>query len=114
MDRERKDRFDRFLAYVFVDDRMLNEELIREGLASGPNRVQLLPADETADFARRKTRPGRRGAVCGVPLRLDRGFKPWLRTTASYHAGFLVPMNRKPASGPVKWRKPAARANLSA
>lgn len=34
MDRERKDRFDRFLAYVFVGDRMLNEELIREGLAS--------------------------------------------------------------------------------
>lgn len=34
MDRERKDRFDRFLAYVFVGDRMLNEELIRAGLAT--------------------------------------------------------------------------------
>lgn len=34
MDRERKDRFDRFLAYVFDGNRMLNEELIRAGLAS--------------------------------------------------------------------------------
>ena len=34
MDRERKDRFGRFLAYVFVDDQMLNEELIRQGLAT--------------------------------------------------------------------------------
>jgi micrococcal nuclease len=33
MDRERKDRFDRFLAYVYAGDRMLNEELIRTGLA---------------------------------------------------------------------------------
>ena len=32
-DRERLDRFDRFLAYVWVGDRMLNEELLREGLA---------------------------------------------------------------------------------
>lgn len=34
MDRRRKDRFDRFLAYVFVGGRMLNEELIRSGLAT--------------------------------------------------------------------------------
>jgi micrococcal nuclease len=34
MDRERKDRFDRFLAYVYAGDRMLNEELIRAGLAA--------------------------------------------------------------------------------
>jgi micrococcal nuclease len=33
LDRERKDRFDRFLAYVWADDRLLNEELIRAGLA---------------------------------------------------------------------------------
>ncbi|MDD4268226.1 MAG: thermonuclease family protein [Pirellulaceae bacterium] len=32
-DRERKDRFDRFLAYVFHDERMLNEELVFHGLA---------------------------------------------------------------------------------
>src|SRR5262245_64178349 len=32
-DRERVDRFGRFLAYVWVDDRLLNEELLREGLA---------------------------------------------------------------------------------
>ena len=33
MDRERVDRYGRFLAYVWVEDRMLNEELIRSGLA---------------------------------------------------------------------------------
>ncbi len=32
-DRERIDRYDRFLAYVFVGERMLNEELVRAGLA---------------------------------------------------------------------------------
>ena len=32
-DRERTDRFGRYLAYVFVDDRMLNEELLHAGLA---------------------------------------------------------------------------------
>lgn len=31
-DRERRDRFDRHLAYVWVGNRMLNEELIRAGL----------------------------------------------------------------------------------
>jgi len=33
MDRQRIDRYGRFLAYVWVGDRMLNEELIRSGLA---------------------------------------------------------------------------------
>ena len=32
-DRERYDQYDRFLAYVWVGDRMLNEELLRAGLA---------------------------------------------------------------------------------
>lgn len=32
-DRERKDRYDRFLAYVYVGDRQLNETLLRVGLA---------------------------------------------------------------------------------
>ncbi len=32
-DRERLDRFDRFLAYADVDDRLLNEALVLEGLA---------------------------------------------------------------------------------
>lgn len=32
-DRERKDKYGRFLAYVWVDDQMLNEELVRAGLA---------------------------------------------------------------------------------
>jgi micrococcal nuclease len=32
-DRERVDQYDRFLAYVYVDEAMLNEELLRAGLA---------------------------------------------------------------------------------
>lgn len=32
-DRERVDRFGRFLAYVWVSEKILNEELLREGLA---------------------------------------------------------------------------------
>ena len=32
-DRERLDKYDRVLAYVFVGDRMLNEELIRQGFS---------------------------------------------------------------------------------
>jgi micrococcal nuclease len=31
-DRERTDRFGRYLAYVWVDERLLNEELLRNGL----------------------------------------------------------------------------------
>jgi len=33
-DRERIDKYGRFLAYVWTGDRMLNEELLREGLAT--------------------------------------------------------------------------------
>ena len=32
-DKRRQDRFGRWLAYIYVDDRMLNEELVRNGLA---------------------------------------------------------------------------------
>jgi micrococcal nuclease len=41
LDRRRKDRYDRFLAYVYVEDQMLNEELVRAGLA----RVSVYPGD---------------------------------------------------------------------
>jgi len=37
-DRERIDRYGRFLAYVWADERMLNEELIRAGLATAETR----------------------------------------------------------------------------
>jgi micrococcal nuclease len=40
-DRRRIDRYDRYLAYVFVNERMLNEELVRAGLA----RVSTFPGD---------------------------------------------------------------------
>ncbi|NLF73972.1 MAG: hypothetical protein GX575_33610 [Candidatus Anammoximicrobium sp.] len=40
-DKRRLDQYDRYLAYVFVDDRMLNEELVRAGLAF----VAMFPGD---------------------------------------------------------------------
>jgi len=47
-DKRRLDPYDRYLAYVFVDDRMLNEELVRAGLAV----VSTFPGDSDA-MARR-------------------------------------------------------------
>ncbi len=41
MDKRRQDRYERFLAYVYVEGRMLNEELVRAGLA----RVSHYPGD---------------------------------------------------------------------
>lgn len=40
-DKRRLDQYDRYLAYVFVDERMLNEELVRAGLAY----VSIYPGD---------------------------------------------------------------------
>jgi len=40
MDREREDRYGRYLAYVWVGERMLNEELIRAGLATAELRFR--------------------------------------------------------------------------
>jgi len=47
-DRRRVDHYDRFLAYVFVDDLMLNEELVRQGLA----RVKSYPGDSESMLRR--------------------------------------------------------------
>jgi micrococcal nuclease len=60
-DHERLDRFDRFLAYVWVDDRMLNEELLKAGLARAELRFRYSPsmkrrfekAEEEAKIERR-------------------------------------------------------------
>jgi micrococcal nuclease len=58
---ERKDRYDRFLAFVWNGEVMLNEELVRAGLAharldyrySGPMRTRLARAQDEARRARR-------------------------------------------------------------
>ena len=60
-DRERKDKYDRFLAYVWVEDQLLNEALVRAGLAravilfpiSPAMKRRLLAAQEEARAARR-------------------------------------------------------------
>ncbi|MBN2024831.1 MAG: thermonuclease family protein [Pirellulales bacterium] len=46
-DRERKDRYGRFLAYVWVDDEMLNESLIRAGLARARTEFRYAAARKT-------------------------------------------------------------------
>ena len=58
---ERIDRYDRFLAFVWRGERMLNEELVRAGLArarldyhySGPMKTRLQRAEQDAQDARR-------------------------------------------------------------
>ena len=60
-DRERKDRFGRVLAYVYVDDWFLNEELIRAGYSeaethfpySAEMKRRFVQAEEEARAARR-------------------------------------------------------------
>jgi len=60
-DRERVDHYGRFLAYAWVEDRMLNEELIREGLGtaqtgfpySAAMKTRFRRAQEEAQEARR-------------------------------------------------------------
>ena len=62
-DRRRVDRYDRMLAYVFVDGTMLNEELCRAGLA----RVLVYPGDSESMARRmRKARDEARQAKRGI------------------------------------------------
>jgi len=61
-DRERIDRYDRFLAYVFVGDAMLNEELVRAGLARVEHRFHYSQSIKRQfDRAEEEARQERRG-----------------------------------------------------
>ena len=68
-DKRRLDRYDRYLAYVFVADKMLNEELLRAGFA----RVATYPGDSES-MARRlrvaadEAKQERRGMWSGQPV----------------------------------------------
>ena len=61
-DRERQDRFERFLAYVWLEDKLLNEELVRRGLATAELQYNYSPAMkrrlQRAEAAARQERVG--------------------------------------------------------
>ena len=62
-DKERKDQYDRMLAYVFVGDQMLNEELLRAGLARYEHNFRY---SESMKRRFRKARDEARGAKRGI------------------------------------------------
>ena len=62
---ERKDRHDRFLAFVWNGDVMLNEELVRAGLAACPARLSLQRPHETPTRNARRTKPAGQGGEFG-------------------------------------------------
>ncbi|MEX0937665.1 MAG: thermonuclease family protein [Pirellulales bacterium] len=67
-DLERKDRYGRFLAYVYKGERMLNEELLRAGLARA--RLEYRYSDTMKRRfreAEQEARDARRGIWSGVP-----------------------------------------------
>jgi len=61
-DRERVDKYGRFLAYVYVDDVMLNEELIRVGLARAETQYRFAAAKKARfKAAEAEAKAARRG-----------------------------------------------------
>ena len=67
-DRRRVDQYNRFLAYVYVNERMLNEELVRAGLA----KVKVYPGNSSAigrrlTQAEKEARQAARGIWSGNP-----------------------------------------------
>jgi micrococcal nuclease len=75
LDREQVDKFGRFLAYAWAGDRMLNEELVREGLAtaetgfrySESKKRRFRKAEEEARAARRGIWSAGRGSPSANP-----------------------------------------------
>lgn len=76
-DRERLDRYQRVLAYVYIDDRLLNEELIRQGYSTAETRFQFRSdmqrrfraAEAEARAAGRGLWSGHQEAGTDLPLR---------------------------------------------
>lgn len=60
LDRERVDRYGRYLAYVWVNDRMLNEALLRAGLGKAMLEFRYSPAKKRR-FAKAEEEARRRG-----------------------------------------------------
>ena len=67
-DKERIDRYDRFLAYVWVDDKMLNEELVLAGLARySPHFRFSQSMKKRFDKAQQRAKEAGRGIWSGEP-----------------------------------------------
>lgn len=60
-DSEREDRYGRWLAYVFVGDKMVNEELIRQGYAKVYARSHNLKYEERLKAAETEAKINQRG-----------------------------------------------------
>ena len=69
MDRERLDKYDRFLAYAWVDDRMLNEELIRAGLATAETGYNYSQSMKTRFRRAEKEAKSNRRGIWSTPTR---------------------------------------------
>jgi micrococcal nuclease len=71
-DRERLDKYGRFLAYVWVGDRMLNEELIRAGLARAELQYHYSSSMKTRfRHAEAEAKSAGRGIWSGQPAAAD-------------------------------------------
>ena len=67
-DEQRRDQYGRFLAYVYVGDWMLNEELVRAGLAEAKfYRGDAARYGDVLDAAEREARQAGRGIWSGQP-----------------------------------------------
>lgn len=108
-DRERQDKYGRFLAYVWIDDQMLNEELVRAGLArvetqyryAATMKKRLLAAEAEAKAAKRgiwsRHPPAGQATTCDRRRRLLK--------LMVYRAGHGC----KPSSDPNSRRQPPLR-----
>ncbi len=91
-----RDRYDRLLRYVYVDNQLFNESLLRTGHAMAYTSFEFSKA---ADFMKLKTQPDRKTWVCGVHAQYfsrTASLKPplyksdWIVRTSSFVCRFSV------------------------
>jgi len=81
LDKEREDRYRRTLAYVWVGDRMLNEELIRSGLGRAQTQYNFSQSMKRRfEKAEREAKEHRRGIWSSVTPETTSGTPSFLRS----------------------------------